>query len=62
MWVQSLCWEHPLKKEMATYSSIVAWEIPWTEESGSLSMVHGVSKELDTTQQLNSNNLPPKVF
>ena len=35
MWVQSL-WEGPLEKEMATHSSILAWEIPWTEESGGL--------------------------
>ena len=28
--------EDPLKKEMATHSSILAWEIPWTEESGRL--------------------------
>ena len=31
-WVQSLGQEDPLEKEMATYSSILAWEIPWTEE------------------------------
>ena len=31
-WVQSLGWEDPLEKEMATHSSILAWEIPWTEE------------------------------
>jgi len=34
MWVQSLGQEDPLEKEMATYSSILAWEIPWTEELG----------------------------
>jgi len=33
--------EDPLEKEMATHSSIFAWEIPWTEEPGGL---HGVSK------------------
>ena len=32
--VQSLGWEDPLEKEMATHSSILAWEIPWTEEPG----------------------------
>ena len=32
--VQSLSWDEPLKKEMATDSSILAWEIQWTEESG----------------------------
>jgi len=30
--VQSLNWEDPLEKGMATYSSILAWRIPWTEE------------------------------
>jgi len=35
-WVQSLGQEDPLEKEMATYSSILAWRIPWTEEPGGL--------------------------
>ena len=34
--VLSLDWEDPLEKEMATHSSILAWEIPWTEEPGEL--------------------------
>ena len=34
--VWSLGWEDTLEKEMATHSSILAWEIPWTEESGGL--------------------------
>ena len=34
MWVQSPGWEDPLDKEMATHSSILAWEIPWVEEPG----------------------------
>ena len=34
--VQSLGQEYPLQKEMATYSSILAWRIPWTEEPGGL--------------------------
>ena len=34
-WVQSLGWEDPLEKGMATHSSILAWRIPWTEEPGS---------------------------
>ena len=41
--------EDPLKEEMATHSSILAWKIPWTEEPGKL---HGVTKELDTTERL----------
>ena len=35
-WVRSLGWEDPLEKEMATHSSTLAWEIPWTEEPGRL--------------------------
>ena len=38
-WVQSLSWEDPLEKEMATHSSILAWRIPWTEESTGLQRV-----------------------
>ena len=34
-WMQSLGWEDSLEKEMATHPSILAWTIPWTEESGS---------------------------
>jgi len=33
---QSLGWEDLLEEEMATHSSILAWEIPWTEEPGRL--------------------------
>ena len=35
-WVRSLDQEDPLEKKMATHSSILSWEIPWTVESGSL--------------------------
>ena len=35
-WVLSLGWEDPLEQEMATHFSVLAWEIPWTEEPGSL--------------------------
>ena len=48
-WVQSLGWEDPLEKGMATYSSILAWKIPWTVYR--LCTVHGVA-ESDTTEQL----------
>ena len=34
--VLSLDWEDPLEKTMATHSSILAWRIPWTEETGRL--------------------------
>ena len=39
--IQSLVWKDPLEKEMATHSSILAWEIPWTEEPGGL---HGLQR------------------
>ena len=34
--VQSLGWEDPLEKEMATFSSVLAWSVPWTEKPGGL--------------------------
>ena len=37
--VQSLGWEDPLEKEMATYSIILAWRIPWTEGPGRLQAI-----------------------
>ena len=49
--VRSLGQEDPLEKEMATHSSVLAGEIPWTKELGGL---HGVAKESDTTEQLNN--------
>ena len=36
MWVQSLGWEDPLEKGMATHCSILAWRIPWTQEPAEL--------------------------
>ena len=39
MQAQSLGQEYPLEEEMVTHSSILAWEIPWREESGSLSSI-----------------------
>ena len=47
MWVQSLGWEHPLKK-MATHSSILAWEIPGTARSLT-GYISWACKELGTT-------------
>ena len=50
MWVQSLGQENPLEKEMATHSSILVWEIPWSEEPGGLQSM-GL-QESNTTEQL----------
>ena len=49
-WVRSLGREDSLEKEMATPSSILAWEIPRTEKPGGLYPVHGVPKESDMTE------------
>ena len=37
--VQSLDWDNPLEQKIATYSSVLAWEISWTEEPGGLQSV-----------------------
>ena len=47
MQVQSLRWEDPLEKEMASHSSILVWEIPWTEEPGRLQSVGSQRVEHD---------------
>ena len=52
MQVLSLRREDPLEKEMATHSSIPAWEIPWTEEPGGQSMgLKRVGHDLETKEQ-----------
>ena len=62
MWVPSLGQEDPLEKEMTTHSSILAWEMPWTEGPGGLYLWD--RKESDTTGRLNNsnnNNIPLKL-
>ena len=54
MWVQSLGQEDLLEKKMATHFSILAWEIPWTEEPGRLQSMG--SQGSDMTLRLNSYN------
>ena len=39
IWIPSLDQEDPLEKETATYSSILAWEIQWTEDTGGLQSI-----------------------
>ena len=56
MLVRFLGWEDPLEKEMATHSSILAWEILWTEEPGGYSSWG--HRESNATEQLNNNNYP----
>ena len=43
--VRSLGWEDPLEKEIATHSSILAWEIPWTEEPGGLQSMESAKSQ-----------------
>ena len=43
-------WERYSEGESGTHFSILAWRIPWMEEPGGLHAVHGVTKELDTTE------------
>ena len=51
-WFQPLGLEYPLEEEMANYSSILAWRIPWTEEPGGLqSMGSRVGHDWATKQQ-----------
>ena len=47
--VQSLGWEDPLEKEVATHSSLLAWRIPWTKEPGGL---QSMGSQRDMTEQL----------
>ena len=58
--VQSLGQEDPLEKEMATHSSILAWEIPWTEEPGKLQSMG--SQKSDATEGLHNNNVTSRVW
>ena len=53
MCVRSLDWKVPLEKEMATHTSILAWEIPWTKEPGGLQSMglQRVGHDLETKQQ-----------
>ena len=60
MRVYSLGQEDPLKKEIATHSSILAWKIAWTEEPGGLQSMG--CKESDTTEQLNTEYPLLQIF
>ena len=58
MWVRSPGLEDPLEEEMATLSSILAWEILWTEKPGDYSPLG--SKKLDMTEQLSTHTISEK--
>ena len=56
MRVGSLGWEDPLEEEIATHTSILAWEIPWTEEPGGLQSIESQRVRHD------SSDLAPCLF
>ena len=61
MQLQSLGWEDTLEQEMATLSSILAWKIPWSEESGRLQSMGW--KGLNTTEHMCTHKLNiPLIF
>ena len=59
--------EYPLEEEMATYSSILVWEIPWTEEPGGLPSMasqrvgHDLLTKTTTTCYANFFNVPVRM-
>ena len=55
-WVQSLGWEDPLEKEMASHSSVLPWEIAYTEEPGRLHTVHSVAESRTRLKQLRTHS------
>ena len=57
-WVQSLGQEDPVEREMATHSSILAWEIPWTEEPGKLQSVGLQKSQTQISNSTTTNNNP----
>ena len=70
MWetqVQSLGWEDPLEKEMATHSSTLAWKIPWVDERGRLQLMgsqragHGQVISLSLSDSLEKTLILGKV-
>ena len=44
--VQSLGWEDPLEKEMATHSSVLAWRVPWKKDPGGLQSVRHTESDM----------------
>ena len=57
-WVQSLGWEDPLEKGMATHPGILAWRIPGTEEPGGLQSRGGEESDMTERLTLSLSQLP----
>ena len=60
-WVQPLCQEDPLEKEMVTHSSILAWKTPWTEKPDGLQSMGSGRKESDMTEHAHTLFKSPRV-
>ena len=56
--IQSLGQEDPLEKEMATHSSILAWEIPWTEKPGGLPSMGSQRVRHDLVSEQQDGKIP----
>ena len=66
-WVPSLGREDPLEKEVATHTSILAWEVPWTEEPGGLQSMglqksRYMAERLTKQQQIKNNTGGPQTW
>ena len=63
-WVRSLGWEDPLEKEMATYSSTLAWKTPWIKEPGRLQSMWSqrVGHDWATSLSLSWANIRPALW
>ena len=57
--VPSLGWEDPLEREMATHSSILAWEIPWT---GKLGRLQSMGLQNNRTKQLQQASVNSEIW
>ena len=57
--IQSLGWEDPLEKGMATHSSILAWRIPWTEDKQSV--IIAITSNDNDNQQLIARHMPGNI-
>ena len=62
MQVQSLCWEDPLEKEIATHSRILAWGIPWTEEPGELQSTRSQRSQTRLSDSITISMQPKTVL
>ena len=62
MWVRSLGQEGPLKKEIATHASILAWIIPWTEAPGGLQSMRSQGARYDLAAKTTAERIQISSF